>query len=265
MTTDPELRAFAEDPDEFMVLGPDEERIATDRFVVLFSPGEHSWSTSVGRVRVGDGDVTGVVDTVRDMMLERGRRAAAWTIGPSATPRNLGEHLLEAGLTPESEEGSIILVLTGPPIRRADPFDVRRVSTFEEHVAAIEVSIEGFGFPQADAEDERRRARETFEVERTGDHVITLLAFDGDRPVATGYVRPSPRGLYLGGLATIPSDRRRGAMGAVVHAAWTEGVRRGTPAVVAYAGAMSRSSLQRIGFHAVGQVDHFVDRLDPPG
>ncbi|HSL14942.1 MAG TPA: hypothetical protein VK962_01570 [Actinomycetota bacterium] len=264
MAADPALLAFAEDPDEYTALGPDEERIVTDRFVVTFSPGEHHWSTTVGRVRVGEGDVRGAVDALRDLMRERGRRAAAWTIGPSATPPRLRERLIDAGLTLESEEGSTILVLDEAPIVRVGPFDVRRVSTFEDHLAAIEVAIEGFGFSEADTDDERRRARDTFDAERRGDHVITFLALDSNRPVSTGYGCPSPHGLYLGGVATIPSDRRRGAMGAVVQGAWNEAVRRDTPAVVAHGGAMSRSSLERIGFRAVGRVDHLIDRLDQP-
>jgi hypothetical protein len=264
VAADPALLAFAEDPDEYTALGPDEERIVIDRFIVMFSPGEHHWSTTVGRVRAGDGGVRGAVDAVRDLMRERGRRAAAWTIGPSATPPRLRERLIDGGLTLESEEGSTILVLDDPPIVRTGPFDVRRVSTFEDHVAAIEVAIEGFGFSEADADHERRRARDTFDAERTGGHVIRFLALDSDRPVSTGYCCPSPHGLYLGGVATIPSDRRRGAMGAVVQGAWEEAVQRDTPAVVVHGGAMSRSSLVRVGFRAVGRVDHLIDRFDQP-
>jgi hypothetical protein len=198
VAVDPALLAFAEDPDEYTALGPDEERIVIDRFIVMFSPGEHHWSTTVGRVRAGDGGVRGAVDAVRDLMRERGRRAAAWTIGPSATPPRLRERLIDGGLTLESEEGSTILVLDDPPIVRTGPFDVRRVSTFEDHIAAIEVAIEGFGFSEADADHERRRARDTFDAERTGGHVIRFLALDSDRPVSTGYCCPSPHGLYLG-------------------------------------------------------------------
>jgi GNAT superfamily N-acetyltransferase len=93
-------------------------------------------------------------------------------------------------------------------------------------------------------------------------HTIRLLVLDGDRPVATGQGWLSPFGIYLGGGATIPSHRRRGALSDLVAAAWTEAVRRGTPALVTFGGAMSRSALERLGFRPVGQVHHLIDRLD---
>ncbi len=262
MTDKAHLLAFAEDPDLSLVLGPDEERIVTDRFVITFSPGEHYWSTSVARVRFGGTDVPDGVEEIRDAIRGRARRAAAWTVGPSATPSDLLRHLLRLGLRAESDEGSVILVLTDPPDTRPSTLEVRRVLTFEEHMAAIEVAIEGFGFPEDDAVDERRRARETFDVEREAGNVIRAVAFDDDRPVATGYACISPFGMYFGGAATTPSDRGRGGMSCVVETLWAEAVRRGTPALVTFAGAMSRSPLQRLGFRPVGRVDHLVDRFE---
>jgi hypothetical protein len=47
MTLEPlsgDLRAFAEDPGAFVAIGPDEERIPTDRYSVTFTPGEQFWS-----------------------------------------------------------------------------------------------------------------------------------------------------------------------------------------------------------------------------
>jgi hypothetical protein len=61
----------------------------------------------------------------------------------------------------------------------------------------------------------------------------TMPGEPGDRPVAAGRVWFSPFGLYLGGGATLPSEHRRGAMGALVARAW-----------------------------AVGRVWHLVDRID---
>jgi hypothetical protein len=110
--------------------------------------------------------------------------------------------------------------------------------------------------------DERRRARASFQSERTGGHSVRLLALDGGRPVATGRAWFSPLGLYLGGGATILSDRRRGAMSALAARAWAEAVDRGTLTLVALGGAMAAVGLQRIGFRAVGRVWHLVDRID---
>jgi len=257
-----DVAAFAEDARALYAIGPDEERVATDRFVVTFSPGDHFWSTAVARVRFEEGAVQDGLDEVRQLMAARGRRAAAWTIGPSATPGDIVSQLVRLGLESESETGSAILVLTDEPAPPPASFAVRPVSTFDEHLAAIEVAIEGFGFSDEDAADERRRAQQTFDAERRGGHVIRLLAFDGERPVATGEGRVSPVGIYLGGGATIPSHRRRGAMNALVGAGWREAVTRGTPTLVTYGGEMSTSPLEHLGFRAVGHVRHLIDRLD---
>jgi hypothetical protein len=259
---DPELLAFAEDPSAFVRIGPDEERILTERAVVTFAPGEHFWSTTVARVRFGAGKVASALDEIRSLMRSRGRRAAAWSIGPSATPADVVPELTALGLERESVTGSSILLLTSEPDAVPSTFDVRPVTTFEDHLAAIEVANEGFGFPPEDAKDELRRARDTFEIERVGDHTARLLALDGEQPVATGRAWFAPQGVYLGGGATIPSHRRRGAMGSLIAAAWPEAVRRGTPALVTFGGDMSASLLQRLGFRTVGRLDHLIDRFE---
>jgi GNAT superfamily N-acetyltransferase len=265
MTLEPlsgDLRAFAEDPGAFVAIGPDEERILTNRYSVTFTPGEHFWSASVERLRFGVDDVAGGVAEIRGLVADRGRNAAAWTVGPSATPDSLLELLLAMGMTSESDEESLILVLTAPPHVQAPPFEVRLVTSYEDHLTAIEVANQGFAFPGEDALDDRRRARASFQSEQAGGHSVRLLALDGGRPVAAGRAWFSPLGLYLGGGATIPSDRRRGAMSALVARAWEEAVDRGTPTLVTLGGAMAAAGLQRMGFRAVGRVWHLVDRID---
>jgi GNAT superfamily N-acetyltransferase len=254
-----ELRAFAEDPRAFVALGPDEERIATDRFTVTFSPGAHFWSTSVQRLRLS-GDVDGAVAGVRGLMAERGRTSAVWQVGPSATPAHLSERLRPLGMEPEYRDGSTILILTEPRATTPSPFEVKRAASYAEHRAAIEVSVEGFVFEDADADDERRRARDTFRSERTGGHTLRLLALDGHRPVATLQAWRAPVGLYIGGATTIPSERGRGAMSALLVTAWNEAIRAGTPALVAFGGHMSTRLMERLGFTAHGHTQHLIDR-----
>jgi hypothetical protein len=254
-----ELRAFAEDPRAFVALGPDEERIPTDRFTVTFSPGAHFWSTSVQRVRL-DADVEEAVAQVRGLMAPRGYAAAVWLVGPSATPEDLIERLLALGMEAEYGDGSTIMILTEPPSAAASPFHIRRAATYADLRAAIEVSAGGFEFGNEDADDERRRARATFASERAGGHTFRLLALEGERPVATLQAWRSPLGLYLGGGATLPVDRGHGAMSALVAEAWKEAIRGGTPALVAFGGRMSTKLMQRLGFAAYGRVRHLIDR-----
>lgn len=253
------LRAFAEDPHAFVALGPDEERIATDRFTVTFSPGAHFWSTSVQRLRLTD-NVERTVAEIRGHMAERGRTSAVWQVGPSATPAHLSERLQRLRMEVEYRDGSTILILTEPPIAAPTPFEVKRAASYAEHRAAIEVSVEGFAFEDADADDERRRARDTFRSERTGGHTFRLLAFDGHRPVATLQAWRAPVGLYIGGATTLSSARGRGAMSTLLVTAWKEAVREGTPALVAFGGHMSTQLMERLGFKAQGQTQHLIDR-----
>jgi hypothetical protein len=96
------------------------------------------------------------------------------------------------GMKSESDEGSLMLVLTEPPQIQAFPFEVRLVTSYADHLAAIEVANQGFAFPSEDALDERRRARASFQSERAGGHSVRLLVVDGDRPVAAGRAWFSP-------------------------------------------------------------------------
>jgi hypothetical protein len=108
MTLEPlsgDLHAFAEDPGALVAIGPDEERILTNRYSVTFTPGEHFWSASVLRLRFGVDDVAAGVAEIRGLVADRGRTAAAWTVGPSATPEGLLELLLALGMKFESDEG----------------------------------------------------------------------------------------------------------------------------------------------------------------
>jgi GNAT superfamily N-acetyltransferase len=259
MTT-ADVLAFAEDARALVALGPDEERLDLGSAVITCSPGAHYWSTGVARVRFGDG-VRSELDRVRAAIRERDRHAAAWTLGDSATPAGVVDRLAAHGLEEEAGGGSLVMVVDAPPARRATPFRVVRVTTADELRAAVEIASAGFGHAPEDAEDERRRAGETFEREREGEHTVRLLAFDGDEPVATGQAWIGPGGLYLGNGATLAHYRRRGAMSALVAAAWDAAVERGTPALVGYGNAMSAPMLEGLGFHAVGRVRHLVDRF----
>jgi predicted GNAT family acetyltransferase len=86
-----------------------------------------------------------------------------------------------------------------------------------------------------------------------------MASVDG-APVASAHATYSPHGAYVGGVATVPAARGRGAMSAVIAAAWADAVRRGTPALVCFAGSMSAPTLQRLGFRAHGRAEHLIDR-----
>jgi GNAT superfamily N-acetyltransferase len=259
VTTAPDVLAFAEDARALVALGPDEERIDLGSAVITCAPGAHYWSTGVARIRFGD-DVDAALAGVRDAIRARSRTSAGWTIGGSATPAGVVDRLLGLGLESEPGPSSLAMVLDRPPPSRDTPFRIVEVRRLEELRAAIEVANAGFDHPTEDGADERHRAADTFARERAGGHTFRLLVLDGDEPVATGQAWIGPGGLYLGGGATLPEHRRRGAMSALVAAAWDAAVDRGTPALVAYGNAMSAPTLARLGFRAIGRVRHLVDR-----
>jgi hypothetical protein len=108
----------------------------------------------------------GYIPEIRGLVADGGRNAAAWTVGPSAIPEGLLERLLAMGMRSESDESSLMLVLTEPPHVWASPLQVRLVTSYEDDLAAIEVASQGFAFPLEDALDERRRARARFQSGR---------------------------------------------------------------------------------------------------
>lgn len=239
--------------------GPDEERIEDPRYVVRFSPGAHFWSVQVGRIRLEPGEVDAVVAEIRELARERGRAASVWTVGDASTPPGLAATLEDLGL--EREGISDVLLLTRAPAREPADFDVREVASPTDLATWIDVSAAAFGWPEEDTADERARAEATYAAERSDPATSRLLAFDGDRPVAVGRAWRSAWGLYLGGGATLPSDRRRGAMTALLVAAWDEAARLGTPALVAHGSALSTPVLAGLGFERVGGTVHLIDRL----
>src|SRR5215210_1329552 len=86
------LREVAEYPNSFAPLGPNDERIETDRFTLCIGQGR-SWNT-VQRQRFHAGEVDDVLEEVRSMLRSRGRTSTQWEVGSSAQPLDLVDLLL---------------------------------------------------------------------------------------------------------------------------------------------------------------------------
>ncbi len=244
----------------YVPAGPDEERFVDERFIVTFSPGAHFWSVSVGRLRLDPDGAAAAVAEVRGFLRARDRASSVWSVGGSSTPDDLSARL--TGLGMELEGTSDVLVLTRAPLHAsAAIFEVREVRSPQDLHAWIDVSAQGFGWSEEDLQDERARVPQTWRAGQGNPAVSRLLSFDDGRPIAAGRAELAPEGLFLGGGATLPSDRRRGAMTALLAAAWDEAVRRGTPALVTYGGAMSAPILSSLGFEKIGEMVHLIDRL----
>lgn len=80
-------------------------------------------------------------------------------------------------------------------------------------------------FPDAEATDDRRFAEDTAGAE------LIILARQS-RPVAMGFVRPEHDGLYLGMVAVLPAEQRRGLGTAVLREADRIARRHGLSTIV---------------------------------
>ena len=82
------------------------------------------------------------------MVPDRGRAHFAWAVADTATPADLGERLLDLGLQPTERDS----VYAGMVLEHEPPgtpgVEVRRVETFEDKVAADELSFDSFGLTE---------------------------------------------------------------------------------------------------------------------
>jgi GNAT superfamily N-acetyltransferase len=253
------LREVAEYPNSFGPLGPNDERIATERYTLCMGAGK-TWNT-VQRQRFRAGEVDDVLEEVRSLLRERGRGKTQWEVGSSAEPAELVDLLLARGLVHDRDPYAVALVLTKAPPPAAPGLVARRVETFEDFVAANEVQWQAFGSSPDEIEESRallpKRWRET-------PNVMHAVWLDGEI-VGAGTSAPTPHGLLLYGGATVPRARGRGAYRALLRARWDEAVARGTPTLITQGGSMSGPILERVGFRPIGHVHMLVDdfRGDP--
>jgi hypothetical protein len=246
------LRELAEYPNSFGPLGPDDERIETDRYTLCLG-NRARWNT-VQRQRFGANEVDDVLEEVRAHLRARGATRTQWEIGSHARPENLVELLTERGLVPDREPYATAMVLRSEPAPPPSDVVVRPVETYEEYRSASEVQHVAFEMPEP-FDDTGLRER----WERSPN--VTFAAWVDDRIVGAATGAPTPHGVILYGGATHPDARGRGAYRALVHARWVDAVKRGTPLLVTQAGSMSQPILTRLGFEAVGWNHVLVDEF----
>ena len=249
------LRELAEYPNSFGPLGPDDERIETERYTLCMG-NRARWNT-VQRQRFEADEVDGVLEEVRAHLRARGAKRTQWEIGSQARPSNLVELLRDRGLVPDREPYATAMVLRSEP--EPPPADVtaRPVETYDEYRAASEV--QHIAFAMAEPFDETG-LRERWKRSPN----VTFAAWVDGRIVGAATGAPTAHGMILYGGATHPDARGRGAYRALVHARWVDAVARGTPVLVTQAGHMSEPILARLGFEAVGWNHVLVDEFDRP-
>jgi GNAT superfamily N-acetyltransferase len=249
------LREIAEYPNSFGPLGPNDERLETDRFTLCMGAGRR-WNT-VQRQHFRADEIDEVVEEVRSLLRARGRDSTQWEIGSAARPPALVELLLERGLVWDKDPFAVALVLTAEPAPALPGIIARRVDTFDDFAAAVAVQAEAFGEPENEIAESRATLADRW---RHTPNIMHAAWLDGVI-VSAGSCAPTRQGLLLYGGATLPRARGRGAYRALLRARWDEAAARGTPALMTQASAMSRPILERLGFKPVGHVNMLLDEF----
>jgi GNAT superfamily N-acetyltransferase len=252
------IRLLAENANAYVPLGPGEERIETDSFVLWFGRGEGAEDSVAQRFRLAADTVEATLDEVRGLVRQRSRRTSSWEVADSATPPDLVERLEALGLVPHPTDPLVVgMVLRDEPPLPPDGVTARRVETFEEYVQAHEIAFEAFGMPE-----ERRSAALARATANYGESPSDgFLAFVDGEPVGFGSARYADAAAVLYAGSVLPRARGRGAYRALVRARWDAAVARGTPTLVTHAGAMSLPILERVGFGEVATIRILVDDL----
>jgi GNAT superfamily N-acetyltransferase len=249
----PMLRETAEYPNSFVTLGPNDERIETDRYTLCMAEGKH-WNT-VQRQHFQAHELDEVLAEVRALLTERGRTRTQWEIGSAAEPAGLAQLLKDRGIKPDDEPSATAMALTTAPPAPPAELTARPVESLDEFIAANEVQWEAFGMPPEQIATERELAANRFAPTPSLMHAVWL---DGEI-VGAGTCSETPHGLALFGGATRPRARGRGVYRALIHARWQTAVQRGAPALLTQAGSMSQPILQKLGFTAIGRIEILLD------
>lgn len=239
---------LADNPNTHTPLGPDDERVVTERYVLFLAGG--AGGSVAQRFRFATSELAEVRAELHRHLRERGRSKLAWEIGTHATPYGLADALLELGL--EDEGRQVGMALAEPPHDSSSAdVEVRRVTNAEEMLVAARIAAIAFGDSVPDEP-------KPFVPQR--DNVVYLAYVDGE-PIARGSAAFSIHGVTLFGGATLPEARGRGAYRALVAARWDDAVRRGTPLLVTQASPHSHPILARLGFSELCEIRALREEL----
>jgi hypothetical protein len=217
--------------------------------------------TGVERIRLDAGAVADSVDAVRAFMRATGTTIASWWLSERATPGDVEQRLLAAGLRRiESDYLLDGMILTSAPPRPPGGATARTLADAAEFVAATEAQYEAFGTPAAQRRDAAALTAQ-YELHRTSDVDVHYGAWVDGELAGYGRAMFSPRGAFMAGGSTLPWARGRGAYRALVRARWDDAVARGTPALAVSAGPMSAPILRRLGFETVCRFRRVEDVL----
>jgi ribosomal protein S18 acetylase RimI-like enzyme len=244
---------LAENANTYTPLGPSDERIVNDRYVLWMGPVDEPWANVAQRFRLRPEEIEEVRAEIHDLLRAKGRTTCTWEVGSHAVPEGLVDRLLALGLVDDQPTALAIgMVLTEPPAQGPVDVEVRRAETDDEFLASEQIAAVAFGQPVPTEPRPR---------DPDPNNVVYVAYVDGE-PVARGSGSFGEHGVSLFGGATLPEARGRGAYRALVAARWEDAVARGTPILVTQAGPMSRPILAQLGFREVCEIRILLDAFD---
>jgi hypothetical protein len=252
----PSLVELAENANTYTPLGPTDERVVTDRYVLWMGRGDEPGWNVAQRFRLRGDEIDEVRAEIHAHLRVKGRTACTWEVGTHATPADLVDRLLALGLVDDEPTPLAVgMVLTEPPADPPPGVDVRRAETRAERLAAARIAAVAFGGPVP--------TEVPAEPELDPDNVVYLAYVDGE-PAARASAVFSEHAVALFGGSTLPEARGRGAYRALVAARWQDALARGTPTLVTQASPMSRPILGRLGFRELCEIRILLDGFGKP-
>lgn len=249
-----DLVDFVEAPGRFMEPSEGAFVVKTPRFVVV-GGADGVWA-SVQGIRLCDGEAPDAVAEVRELLAPR-THVVSWWLTERATPHDVEEQLLAAGLeiVPRDYRLDALLTTTPPPPGPAE-IEVRLAATAEQWATIRELQDSVFDNPP-----ERRPTREQLVAEFGRTETALFGAWLDGQLVGAGAATPSSRGMLLWGGSVREDARGRGCYRSLVRARWDEAVRRGTPALTVTANDKSGPALHKLGFAKVLELRRLEDVL----
>lgn len=251
-----EIREFAQFPDRFTYLSPGIERRDEGSFCVI--QGLH-WA-GVTALRIQPDEIDETIDRVRELV--PAEKSAVWWLDDDVQPSDLAERLQERGFSEPSDRAGLLYALAcvEPPAPGPPDVEVRRVTSYDDYLAAQEVMWRAFATPPERRAQQEPHVRSEFESAQEAGTPATFLALLEGRPAALGRSLYSDRGVFLIAGAVEEWARGRGVYRSLVHARWQDAVARGTPALVTEAiPGTSYPILKRLGFVEVGTMHRLED------
>ncbi len=196
----PSLVELAENANTYTPLGPTDERVVDDRYVLWMGRGDEPGWNVAQRFRFKPDELTEIREEIHAHLRAKGRTACTWEIGTHATPEDLVDRLLELGLVDDEPTPLAVgMVLTEAPAQAPPDVEVRRATTGAEHFASARIAAVAFGGPIP--------TEVPADHEPDPDNVVYLAYVDGE-PVARASASCFEHAVALFGGSTLPAGAR---------------------------------------------------------